>query len=293
MKKNLLSDQITVCIFAYNEEGRILRSIKNFNEIFEILIVDNFSHDKTKFIAEENGFKCISIKNPGFIETPEVMDLLWDRIKTNYILMAYVGEFIPFNLLKKYSEIANNQSYDVVRAFRLSVTAGEPIPISGNPRRGMDGDLRFYRRGSVSYSKNKVHEVGKIICNPNRVLNLVMEKKYHFIQFRDYDCSRTENVLRIYDDILAVQRFDGGQRFNFLSALLQSIKIFLSVYIRFGCYKFGMLGFLHSYYRFHMEFTIWLRIWELENGYTMDRVIDLNSANRNRREIELNKKTKL
>lgn len=273
----MLSNNVTVCIFAWNEETRILRCIDNFKHTFKMLVVDNFSIDNTVGMVRQAGQACVSIKNPGFIETPEVMEPLMAACTTDYLLIASVSEFVPLALQQEYARVADSGSYDVVRAYRVSITAGEPVPISGKPRRAVDGDIRFFKKGAVSYLNNQVHGRGTPVCSDERILNAVMNPSLHFYQFRDYDCSKTESVHCRYDDVLAEQRFDAGERFSWSRALYGTFRSFFASYLRSGSYRYGMLGFLHCYYRAHMEFTVWLRIWEWENGYTRPDVIERNS----------------
>ncbi len=283
----MLSDKITVCIFAFNEEKRILRCIRNFKDYIKIVVIDNYSTDATKEIVQAAGIRCVSIKNPNFIETPEVMIPVHDVVDTDYILIASVSEYVPLALLKKYAEVANAGNYDVVRAYRASITAGQRVPINGPARKKFDGELRFFCKGTVSYIGNQVHGRGTILSPEDRILNVVTDHNLHFYQFRDYDCSHTESTLCRYDDILAKQRYDAGQRFSWSQALYYSFKAFLTTYVRFGSLQYGVLGFIHSYYRWQMEFTVWLRIWEWENGYTRTDVIRRNDSVRQQMEAEL------
>jgi glycosyltransferase involved in cell wall biosynthesis len=283
----MLINNLTVCIFAFNEEARILRCIKNFSPYTNILVVDNFSTDKTRKVVEDFGVRCVSIKNNNFWETPEVIDPVLSEVHTEYVLIASVSEYVPLNLLKKYIEVANTGEYDVVRAFRVSITAGEPIPISGVARKGFVGDPRFFRKGSLDFSRNMLHSYAKPVCSADKVWSNITNPALHFYQFREYDCSHTETTLCRYDDVLAKQRYEAGQRFSWSRALYYSCKAFLTSYVRFGSLRFGMLGFIHSYYRWHMEFTVWLRIWEWEKSYTRADVIRRNNSVRQHMEAEL------
>ena len=283
----MLSNNITVCIFAWNEERRILRCIKNFEGLFRILVIDNSSTDDTIKVVTDAGYRAITVKNPGFIETPEVMEPVIAACETEYLLIASVSEFIPLPLLRKYAEVANLQSYDVVRAFRESITAGQAIPISGRPTRRFPGELRFFRKNAVDYTNNQVHGRGRIRVLAERVLNLVTDPNFHFFQFRDYDCSHTELKHCTYNDVLASQRFKSGVRFSWLRLIAHSSKQFLDAYVRFGSWRYGMLGFIHSYHRWQMEVGIWLRIWEWENKLSREGVIRENETFRQKLELEI------
>ncbi|MDD2727797.1 glycosyltransferase [Malikia sp.] len=283
----MLSHNITVCIFAWNEEQRILRCIENFKGFFDIVIVDNCSTDRTVEVVREAGYRTITVKNPGFIETPEVMGPVCDACNTDYVLIASVSEFIPLVLLQRYAEVANGGTHDVVRAYRESITAGQPIPISGRPTKRFPGELRFFKKGAVDYANNEVHGRGRMACTPDRVLSLVTDSRLHFFQFRDYDCSQTELKHRSYNDVLAKQRYDSGTRFSWLRMMLHATKQFLDAYVRFGSWRYGMLGFMHSFYRWYMEVGIWFRIWEWEHRLSRDGVIQQNDAMRKKLEQEV------
>jgi len=285
----MLSNNVTVCIFAWNEGGRILRCIENFSGLFPIIVVDNMSTDDTVDVVTRAGHRAIQVRNPGFIETPEVMDKVFAACETDYVLVASVSEFVPMALLLKYAQVASENSHDIVRAFRVSITAGEPIPISGRPRAAFPGDLRFSRKGAVAYEGNQVHHLGRITVPPQRVLSVVTDPALHFFQFRDYDCSHTEAKHRTYNDVLAKQRFDAGARFSWVKMFLTSSKQFLDSYIRFGSIRFGMLGFIHSFYRWHMEIGIWLRVWEWQHQLDRQHVLDRNDAHRKKLEQDFSR----
>jgi hypothetical protein len=227
-------------------------------------------------VVKNAGVDVVSIKNPGFIETPEVMNRVLENCETNYVIIASVSEFLPFQLLKKYAEVANTESHDVVRVYRVSITAGKEIPISGPPTSKSPGEIRFFRKGAIDYQSNQVHSRGRPVCPENRILKLTQDRSLYFFQFRDYDCSKTEIAMCRYDDLLAKQRYMSGSQFTWLDAFWKPIRCFAASYFWYGSYRYGMLGFIHSYYRWHMEFTILLRVWEWQNSFTRDDVIEKN-----------------
>ena len=272
----MLSSNLTVCLFAFNEERRIEQGLSNFEGLARILVVDNCSTDRTAEIASTHGCDVIEVRNPGFIETPEVMDVVQAAVSTPYLLIASCAEVVPAALLRLYADVAQSGSHDVVQALRVSITAGREVPVSAPPRIAAY-DTRFFRKGSVDYVGNRVHQVGRVTARQSRVLRVDRhDADRRFYQFRDYDASKTEDALRRYGDVLAVQRHEAGERFGVTRCLFRSVGHFLNAYLRFGCYRFGMLGFLHAAYRGIMEFTIQLRLWELQSGCTLPWVIDQN-----------------
>jgi glycosyltransferase involved in cell wall biosynthesis len=280
-----LSSNITVCIFAYNEQARLERCVRNFSGLFDILVIDNCSTDGTPELATSLGCRCVTIRNPGFIETPQVMDPVLAEVKTDYVLVAMAGEFVPLALLEKYAEVANAGAFDVVLAFRVSVSGGKPIPFGASSGRWTrHGQMRCFRRGAISYAGNQVHGMGHVTCTKDKVVSVIEDPSGCFYQFRDYDVSWSERKHATYNDILAKQLFDSGARFSWLRLLYRSLKAFFDSYLRFGSYRYGMLGFIHSYYRLHMEVGIWLRIWEHQNSLDRNGVIAENNKAREKLE---------
>ena len=284
-----LSDQLTVCIFTFNEEKRLERCLRNFLGLFRILVVDNFSSDQTIEVAKSFGCDTVLVRNPGFTETPEVMDRVQESVETLYLLMASVSDFVPFPLLQKYAEIANYGTYDLVLAYRLPITAGQPMRLAGLPGGRSSGQARCFRKGTVDYTGNQVHGVGRITCSEDRILSLILDRQFWFYHIRNYDVSNIERALRGYNDILAQQRFTAGERFGMVKAVGSALKAFLGAYIRGGVYKFGVLGFLHCYYIFHMHMGIWLRVWERENGLDINGVVARNESARSSLEAQFDK----
>ncbi len=282
------SDNITICIFAFNEAHRIERCLANFRRYRHVLVLDNFSTDETRQVVERAGVRCVTLRNPGgFVETPEVMDPLFELVSTDYLLLASVSEFVPLPLMRRYDAVADACSHDVVRVYRVSITAGLPIPIVGNPRPWNRGFLRFFRKGSVSFIGNRVHDQGRIVVDAARVLNLVTDPEARFYQFRDYDASHAELAHCRYNDTLARQRYEDGQRFSWGRAIACSVWEFVKSWLLFGSFRHGMPGFIHSYYRGQMEFTLWLRVWEWQHGLRRAEVIARNDAVRRRLESSL------
>lgn len=286
----MLSDNVTVFIFAKNEEGRISSCISNFRGLFKrIVVVDNHSVDRTAELSIVNGCEVIQIQNPGFIETPEVMIPVQQNCGTEYLLLASVSEFVPFNLLKYYAEVANTGTFDVVVAYRESITAGLSMPISGDRASKHSGEIRFFKKYSIDYSGNLVHGRGRVMVPAHRLDSIVKTPGLVFYQYRDYDVSHTEQKHKDYNDVLAKQLVNKNIKFSFWKLIYHPVKHFIYSYVRSGCWRYGFLGFIHSYYRFHMEVGIWMRVWELENGLDRRGVLESNAKHRRAEEQRLEK----
>ncbi len=209
MKKSKWSENLTVCLMVLNEEKRIEYAIKNFIDKFKLLVIDDIpsSTDRTREICEKFGIEYIQIDKHHFVEQPVVMNAIWDKVKTDYMLMALCGEYFPDDLLALYAKVADEKSYDVIFASWISITAGKHILVWGDPRKSIIRSLspRFSRRGSISYEDNIMHREGKIICKKDRILKAPQDIHFMFYQFRDYDSSWSEVKHGGYGNVEAIQ----------------------------------------------------------------------------------------
>jgi glycosyltransferase involved in cell wall biosynthesis len=281
----MLTSRYTVCLTAWNEERRIRQAVSEFMGICPILVIDNASTDKTVEICNDMGIPVAVVPNPGFVECDEVMLKVQALVNTEYILLASLSEILPFQLLKAYADIAEQGEVDIVRARRISYTNGAIVPLTGSPRQH-PGEQRFFRKGAVIFTGNQVHQRG--MPKPDAKIHVLPpESELCIHHFRDYDASKSEDAHRRYNDTLARQRYETGQRFNIFKAVIWSAAKFSNAYLRYGCYRFGMLGFLHCVYRGWMEFSIWLRIWEWQSGNDIEHVRERNKAVRDKLRAEL------
>jgi glycosyltransferase involved in cell wall biosynthesis len=276
------SDNLTACIMVHNEEKRIEYAIKNFLDKFKILVIDDIppSVDRTSDICKKYDVEYIQIDKHNFVEQPIVMDAIWEHVKTDYMLMALCGEYIPDELLSLYAKVANEKSHDVICAARVSITAGKHIVVWGDARKSLKGLAypRFSRRGSIDYENNIIHGQGKIVCRTDRIIKPSKDIHLMFYQFRDYDVSWSEVRHGIYNDIEAIQRYRQGERYSFFKMIFECFKGFMGEYFIHGAYKQGHLGFMHAYYRFHLRMGLYLRIWDIEHHLQKEQISEIHNS---------------
>lgn len=277
----MLSNNLTVCILCYNDERRIEVTINNFVGKFPLVVMDDAnSNDNTSQICKKLGVEYIKLDKHGFVESEAILNAAWGHIKTDYMLRAHCSEYVPTDLLLLYAKVANEKNYDVVCAARVSITAGKHIVVWGDARKSTKGLVspRFSKRGSIDYKNNIIHQEGKIICNQDRILKASKNIHLMFYQFRDYDSSWSEIVHVKYNDANAMQLYQNGERYCFFKMIFISLKFFLIEYFYHGSYKQGHLGFMHSYYRFHLNMGIYLRLWDIEHNLQKEQISELHNS---------------
>lgn len=111
---------ITSIILTYNEEIHIRRCLENVNRFSrKVYVIDCFSTDKTKQIAEELGAEVISHKWPG--NQAEQFNWALDNlnIETGWILRLDADEYLMPELIEELKEKLPNMD-EGVSALSLS-----------------------------------------------------------------------------------------------------------------------------------------------------------------------------
>jgi len=275
-----LSGNLTIVLFVCNEEQRIDLALRNFQGLFPILVVDNCSTDRSVAMAREAGAEVLTLLNPGFVECDEVMGPVQAAIRTDFLFMAFAGEHYPRALLERLAAIAQAGEADIVRTYRYSITAGEAIPISSSMESGYQGEMRLFRRGSISFTGNRVHGKGTPMVAADRICEIGPDPDLAILQFRDHDAAHTERQNNRYNEVWARQRFADGERFGLVRSLVMPLAYVANTWLRHGAWRWGIAGFHQAAMRGIMEFQVHLRLWELERGLQQPAVISRNRAQR-------------
>jgi hypothetical protein len=246
-------ENLTIAIPVGREKDRLPLLLRNVAHFRHVIIADDLGAPETLEIAKLFGRPVYPIKNKGgWFEFEEWMAGVWAVAKTDYLLMACCPDYMPAKLLDVYEQVAQTGSHDVVLAKRVSVTDGLEIAIDLPPKWmnfRYNGELRFYRKGSVDYRDNPMHGRGKIICPEDRIRILPQEPDLMVYQYRDYDSSESEGKHRVYNDVWAEQKMvlGGPWRRMFILEVIRGIKNFVFCYVFYGGFLHGMRGFIHAF----------------------------------------------
>ncbi|MCJ7669814.1 MAG: glycosyltransferase [Dehalococcoidia bacterium] len=266
---------ITCILFTYNEERRIKYALRNLQYLGDIIIIDNYSTDRTRDIAAGYTEYIYQFKNPGFVEHETAADFALSKVKTRWVYWAYVSDILPKSLLYKLSEISRQNSYKVVLIRRKSISYGEDTRNWGYSA----SSPRLFVKGSIDFHGNTIHRFGKIIVPKKEILRLPVADDLAIWQFRDYDTIKTELVHSGYVEIEARSDYEiFKKRFSSWRILVLPFKEFISSYLRHGAFRFGWTAFFNAVWRMMLRFNIEARIWELENKMTLRSVQALHAS---------------
>lgn len=225
---------VTFVVFTYNEESRLERVIKNFKDFGDILIADNKSIDRTQEIARAYGCGILNReKNYTFVENQEMVDLIFNTVKTDWIYWAFADEMLEKKTLIKITDIIAANKYDIINIDRKNYSEGEFCYNVFHTRTN-----KAFKRGAIDFSDNVIHQMGKPIVSKSRI---------YFMDDKDFIHHFTSNTISEY--IKIVDRYTEAELSNnekpqesFIQLLWQITKRFLKNYFYEKGYKAKYAG---------------------------------------------------
>lgn len=262
-----MKNKISFIVFTHNEENRVEMMLRCLYGHGEIILVDNFSNDKTIFIAKKYTKKIYRNKNIGWVENEKTIKFAEKIASNNWIYLAYVDEIIPNKLLNKLKDIVIKNNYDAVEIYRKNFMFGREVFNYGKHH------LRMFKKDSVDFKNNIVHKFGRYRENI-KVLKIKNEKYLSLWHFSEYNCNNLELTHNRYANIEANQRhLILRQKFSGFRAIFKLFFFFFGTYIAMGGFKGGWPGFFISVKIAYYKFSIEARLWEIENNITIDSMI--------------------
>lgn len=149
---------ITAIILTYNEEIHIRRCLENVNQFCKkVYVIDCFSTDRTREIAEELGAEVINHKWPG--NQAEQFNWALDNLKiqTEWILRLDADEYLMPELIEELGEKLPNMD-NGVSALSLSLARAFCGKVLHHGIVNGIKIIRIFRTGKARYEKRLMDE---------------------------------------------------------------------------------------------------------------------------------------
>lgn len=143
---------ISVVINTLNEEASIRKCIESVGWASEVVVIDNYSTDRTVDIAESLGAKVYMLKPAGFVEASRNFGI--NKAVSPWILILDADEIIPKPLGREISRIINNPlAADAYYIAEKNIVFGKWV--KGNAL-WPDYHPRLFKKGHVEW-ESKMH----------------------------------------------------------------------------------------------------------------------------------------
>lgn len=248
------SPKISATIITFNEEKNIRQCLESVKWVYEIIVVDSFSNDRTAAIAKEYTEKVIQREWPGYVKQKQ---FALEQATGDWILCLDADE----SLSPEASEEIKNRildgstSADGFMFPRLSFYLGRWIKHGGwYP----DRKLRLVRKGKARWGGEDPHD--KLILNGEA--ERLQGKILHYVYS---NISKQLKTVDSFSTVSAQQWHSQGKRFNLFLMLVKPPIRFLERYLWKRGFLDGMAGFVIAVISSYYVFLKYCKLWELKN----------------------------
>jgi glycosyltransferase involved in cell wall biosynthesis len=255
---------ITFLVFTYNEERRIEYILRCFQLFGRIVLLDDGSTDRTGEIARKYGAEVVRRPPCEFGEDEGMAKFALEQVHTPWVYWAYTDEILPKTLLRKLQEVAGGDRYKLVNIHRKNLHYGMP---GLNLLSGFRSP-RFFRKGHVDFTGNRIHQMGIFTGSPEEVLNLPLKDEYSIYHCSTYDIKKFEVAHSGYSD---TESRTGG-RFSPFRLLCNPAYFFLRQYVLKGGWRSGWGGFIYTMQYCFFYFNVQAKTWERENSVNLESI---------------------
>ena len=259
----------TIFLPVCNEEARIARVIGYYAAFGRIIVIDNYSSDRSAALAQECGCEVYQIANNGTGQTKEWMRQVLALSPTRYVLLLSCSEFIPPAAMWVFEEVARMGQYNMVTNVVVSYTCGADIQLWG----GLFGHVerrieRFFNSKELDYNSIFIHAPFKT-KRSNDVLQLPNDPRYNITHLRDSDIQGLTRKHLGYAVVEACHIFEAGGRLPLRQVLKRCIGDVIR-YLHLTRRAKGLIASRELWARVMLHFMTYYLVREHWEGYDID-----------------------
>lgn len=226
--------KISAVIITYNEESNIARCLESLQDVAdEVVVVDSFSTDNTRNIAEKYHVRFVEHEFQGYVEQK---NFALSQAAYHHILSLDADEELSDALKNEIIAIKNNWRFDGYYLNRLSRYCGRWI------RHGAwhpDYKLRLFDRRKGQWSGLNPHD--HIVLEPKTRTRKLKGKLLHYT----YDSVEDHFVkMNRFSDIQAKEFYRYGMLPGYLKPLVHSFWRFVRDFFFKGGFLDGKYGYV-------------------------------------------------
>jgi len=262
---------ITFVLFTYNEEKRVAWAIQNFLPFGRILVVDNFSTDRTVEIAKSFGCDVLLNKNQGWVEDEVTTAKVKAAVQTDWIYWASADEMIDGPSMQKILHAIRSGQYNIVNIARKNYYYGVFCHNAF-----VDRMNRIFKKDAIDFTGNTIHNFGKATVPKKTICFLDSDKYYvhHFIS------NTSKSYLHVMDRYTDTEPGMPTESFPKTKLCLRMAKSFLLNYCLGGAYKAGFPGLFLVLNRMYYGALTRMKQYERKHGLSVETILVHNDPER-------------
>jgi glycosyltransferase involved in cell wall biosynthesis len=250
---------ITVIIHTLNEEKNLVNCLESVKWADDIVLIDNYSEDKTVEIAKRYTDKIFYYERMGYIEPARKFAV--EQALNEWVLVVDADEMVPMKMKQKLESIVSDDLGDVVSIPHNNYFFGSKMERTGwGPLQ--DTHYRFYKKSFVKLS-DKIHSNPGILESA-RIVS-IEDPDEGFVHFNYFDVEQFVDKMNRYTSIEAEGLFDVGDDLNTRQLALRVFDEFKLRYISFKGYKEGFRGLSMSLMMAAYRLTVLMKLKLMRN----------------------------
>src|SRR3990167_1565394 len=244
---------LSAVILAKNEEENILQSIESVNFCDEIIVIDDYSKDKTTEIARNHGANVFRRRLNNDFASQRNFGL--QKAKGEWVLFLDADERVSENLKKEILHLIGTpkSGYSGFFLKRKDVIFGKEV---NHGEMGSLKLLRLAKKGS-GFWKRSVHESwnvkGKTLTLANSIYHYPHQNLREFIDSVNY-----------FSSLHALSNRREGKNSSLVKIILWPLGHFIKNWIFKKGFLDGTLGFVMAMFMSFHSFLAWSKLWLLQ-----------------------------
>ena len=249
---------LSAVILTKNEEKKIVQCIKNLNFCDEVIIIDDYSDDKTKELAERNGAVVYKRKLNGNFAKQRNYGL--KKAKGKWVLFIDADEVVTPQLRNEIVSVVNDSLNQYVGYYikRQDIFLGKKL------KYGEFGNIKLLRLAKKNTGKwmRAVHEVWDIKDKTSSLKNPIIHHSHEDLRsfIKDIDW---------YSTLHARANYNKGKHSNiFIIVFFPILKFLNNSFCKLGILD-GEFGFFAGLMMSFHSFLAWSKLWLLQRRKTV------------------------
>lgn len=242
---------LSAVVVAQNEEKNIGRCLESLHFADEIIVVDGLSEDRTAEIARQHGARVIERKWDGFATQKQ---FAVDAASGDWVLLVDADEEATAELGEEARRLLEaGPEFDGYRIQRRNQFLGRWV--EHGPWTD-DAPVRLFRKDKGVIARRPVHEGVQL----DGFAGTLRSPLNHYTHQTLSDSVRR---LNSYTTLEAEERVS-RRRIHLVDAVVLPVGVFLSYYVRRGCWRIGVHGLLLAATTAMYKSVLYLKIYLLQ-----------------------------
>ena len=249
-------NKVSVVILTHNEEGNILDCLESVMFADEIIVIDDYSDDRTEEIIKnlkKSNIKFFKRKLDNDFSKQREFGLL--KVKNDWVLFVDADERVSTSLRENIQFQISNIQFQNINAYyvkRRDIMWGSEL------KHGETGNMKLVRfaKKSVGKWKGRVHEVWD-------VKGVTFELKSVLIHYPHPTVREFLKEINTYSTIRAEELHRSGGKVSFISIIIYPKAKFIVNYLLKLGFLDGLPGFVMALMMSFHSFLVRSKLWQL------------------------------